>query len=436
MLTLIIFIVVIFATIMIWINRANIINIVSFLGNFIIWCILQNGKSNFVSTDKKVLYIPCDPRNVWGSRGDEAMIYSSLKILEEKYNINNFYFITATEKAQKELDDKGYKGIYAWKGLFSIYHIYKAIMLLKPSHIVIIGADCMDGYYNKNVSFILMAIASLCQKHCISYNLLGFSFNSKPSFLLKLCYHFCSSEVIFNIRDYYSLQSFKKFTSKKARLVADMAFLLEPNSNFEEYKIYHDWFKEQKKMNKIIIGFNFHPMLKKKQNMNEINSACMQLANMLIQILQMHKDCSFIFIPHANRAKLSDTVVLPIIANLIRAHGYEQRILEIKDVYHADQIKAIIKFCDATICSRMHLAIAALSSNIPVMAATYQDKFQGLFKHYDLSPSLLLSPSEFLSPKFVITFEQLLTNRTKIMEALIKKQEYIRSLSALNISIT
>ena len=371
-----------------------------------------------------------------GSRGDEAMIYSSLKIIEEKYNINNFYFITATEKAQKELDDKGYKGMYAWKGLFPFFHIYKIIMLLKPSHIIIIGADCMDGYYNMNVSFLLMAIASLCQKQSISYNLLGFSFNSKPSFILKLCYRFCSDKVIFNIRDYYSLQSFKKFTSKKARLVADMAFLLEPNPNFEEYKIYQDWSQEQKKLNKIIVGFNFHPMLKKKQKMNEIKNACTKLADMLIQILQTHKNCSFMLIPHDNRDKLSDTVVLPIIANLIRAHGYEQRILEIKDVYHADQIKAIVKFCDVTICSRMHLAIAALSSNIPVMAATYQDKFQGLFKHYDLSPSLLLSPSEFLSPKFIITFEQLLTNRIKIMEALMKKQEYIRSLSALNISIT
>ena len=435
MLILIIFTVIIFAIVMIWINRANIINLISFLGNFIMWCILQKRKFQFISTDKKVLYIPCDPRNVWGSRGDEAMIYSSLKILKRKCNIDNFYFITATEKVQKELDYKGYKGIYAWKGLFPIYHVYKAIVVLKPSHIVIIGADCMDGYYNINVSFILMAIASLCQKNGVSYNLLGFSFNSKPSFLLKLCYHFCSPEVVFNIRDYYSLQSFKKFTSKRVRLVADMAFLLDSNSNFEEYKIYHDWSEQQKQKNKIIVGFNFHPMLKKKQDINDIKRACMNLANMLIQILQMHDNCSFIFIPHDNRGKLSDTIVLPIIANIIKTHGYGQRILEIKNVYHADQIKAIVKFCDIAICSRMHLAIAALSSNIPIMAATYQDKFQGLFKHYDLSPDLLLSPSDFLSPQFIITFEQLLINRTKIMEKLMKRQKYIKSLSALNISI-
>ena len=82
--SILILFIVIFIIVIVRINRANIINAISFLGNFIIWYILQNRKSNFISTDKKVLYIPCDPRNVWGSRGDEAMIYSSLKIIEEK----------------------------------------------------------------------------------------------------------------------------------------------------------------------------------------------------------------------------------------------------------------------------------------------------------------------------------------------------------------
>lgn len=356
-----------------------------------------------------------------------------MKLLKEKHKTEQFYFITSTDKGITETQNRGYKAIKAWKGKSPIYHISQALRELNPTQVIIIGADCMDGYYSPDVSFTLMATADLCSSYNIPYHILGFSFNENPSWKVKLAYLFCSSAVRFNLRDYFSQQRFEHFTHKKSTLVADMAFLLEPNPNFYDFKEYQQWCQQEKNKQQTIVGFNFHPMLKKNQSIEEIHEACSSLADMIIHLLNQHSELSFLFIPHDNRGKLSDTIVLPIIANKIREKGYAQRIKEIKEVYHADEIKAIASLCDIMICSRMHLAIGSLSSGVPVMAATYQGKFHGLFKHYGLPEDLLLSPATFITKEFISTFERLLKEKKSLAKTLQEKQPEINILSAKNI---
>lgn len=411
----------------------KVISTIQYLLNILIWLFLKRKKALTNSRKSVILYVPCDPWTIWGSRGDEAMIYSSMTLLKEKYNIAEFYFITSTEKGVAETESRGYKAIKAWEGRFPICRISRVIRELNPTKVIIIGADCMDGYYSPDVSFILMATANLCQKYNIPYHLLGFSFNENPSWKIKLAYFFCSPNVKFNLRDYFSQQRFESFTHKKSTLVADMAFLLKPNPNFSEFKEYQQWCQQEKVKQQIIVGFNFHPMLKKNQNIDEIQKACSTLADMIIQLLDSYPNLSFLFVPHDNRGKLSDTVVLPIIAQHLTKKGYAERIKEIKEVYHADQIKAIAGLCDIMICSRMHLAIGALSSGVPVIAATYQGKFHGLFKHYGLPEDLLLSPSDFISPQFISVFEKLLKERRSLENIIKEKQLKITTLSTKNI---
>lgn len=402
--------------------------------NIIIWLILKKKKPLSPTNQSTILYVPCDPWTVWGSRGDEAMIYSSMAILKKQYPTADFYFLTSTDNGIIETESRGFKAIKAWKGKYPILHISKVIRDFNPSKVIIIGADCMDGYYSSNVSFTLMAVANLCQRYNVPYHLLGFSFNESPSWKVKIAYFFCSPKVKFNIRDSFSQERFEHFTHKKSTLVADMAFLLKPNPNFSDFREYQQWCQEEKNKHQIIVGFNFHPMLKKNQSMKEVQKACFILADMIIQLLNTHKNISLLFIPHDNRGNLSDTIVLPIIAQKIKENGYTGAIKEIKKVYHADQIKAIAGLCDIMICSRMHLAIGALSSGVPIMAATYQGKFHGLFKHYQLPEDLLLSPSDFTTPQFISTFEKLYKNKKELQKIIQEKQSKINILSEKNIS--
>ena len=74
----------------------------------------------------------------------------------------------------------------------------------------------------------------------------------------------------------------------------------------------------------------------------------------------------------------------------------------------ASEIKAVAGLVDGVVTGRMHLAIAALGQGTPVAAITYQDKFQGLFAHFGVSESLLLSPEQLLAgdnlEKFLLRF--------------------------------
>ncbi len=47
----------------------------------------------------------------------------------------------------------------------------------------------------------------------------------------------------------------------------------------------------------------------------------------------------------------------------------------------------------------MHLAIAGLGQGVPVMALTYQDKFEGLFRHFDQPERTLLDAEAILEPQ-------------------------------------
>jgi polysaccharide pyruvyl transferase WcaK-like protein len=62
------------------------------------------------------------------------------------------------------------------------------------------------------------------------------------------------------------------------------------------------------------------------------------------------------------------------------------------------QLKAIAGLADGVLTGRMHLAIASLGMGVPVVALTYQGKFEGLFRHFDLPSWLLLSPAQTLRP--------------------------------------
>ncbi|HSW15180.1 MAG TPA: polysaccharide pyruvyl transferase family protein, partial [Solimonas sp.] len=64
----------------------------------------------------------------------------------------------------------------------------------------------------------------------------------------------------------------------------------------------------------------------------------------------------------------------------------------------APALKAVAGAMDGVVTGRMHLAIAALGQGRPVAGLTYQDKFQGLFRHFELPTDLLMPPSQVVEP--------------------------------------
>jgi len=59
----------------------------------------------------------------------------------------------------------------------------------------------------------------------------------------------------------------------------------------------------------------------------------------------------------------------------------------------------------------MHLAIAALGSGTPVLSITYQDKFEGLYQHFELSVEHTLQAEECLGDGFCAKLDAALAQR-------------------------
>ena len=157
------------------------------------------------------------------------------------------------------------------------------------------------------------------------------------------------------------------------------------------------------------------------------------LAKYLVKILDKHQNIFLLLIPHDDRSRLSDTLVLDTIDKYLSEKRYSSRYYYRKDVFSASQLKALCSLLDGLISSRMHLAIAALGQEKPVMAATYQGKFEGLFKHFDLDENLLLSPEQFISEHFITVLDMFLSDLVNIHEKIKLKLPDVQRLSEKNL---
>ena len=111
---------------------------------------------------------------------------------------------------------------------------------------------------------------------------------------------------------------------------------------------------------------------------------------------------------------------------------YGERLYYDKFVYRASQLKGLCGLFDALISSRMHLAIAALGREVPVMAATYQGKFEGLFLHFGLPEDFLMSPESFCSDKFQEVFDKFYDNLPILHQTIKRELHKVISLSLRN----
>lgn len=406
-----------------------------YYANIFIWLFLKV-LSIKKATDNHdtILIIPPDSLTVWGSRGDEAM----LEVVIDSYTKRGIhdFIIFVSSQAKKEMPPhECCRYYYKWFPHFSIFGFLKALNKFKPCEVVILGADCMDGYYSALGTLTRLMCGDLCYEYAVPYNIVGFSFNQNPNRLLWLPYKLVSKGVNFKLRDPISLKRFESFTNRKALQVADSAFLLKPDGKQNEIACIKDEITNLKKSKgKFVVGFNFHPMLLNNVSIDNINKTAVIISNLLIEILRKHHNISLVIIPHDNRSRVSDCYILGIIADHIYKNTAidSQRVIYIDKVYHAKHIKYITSHMDMLICSRMHLAIAALGMGIPVMTANYQGKFIGLFELFHIPNKYILNLQEICSHTLVERFDEFYSEYKNILDIVKSNKEKVLELSSLN----
>lgn len=389
---------------------------IAFLRQYIIWKKLArtNVPVTYSAEQNHLLIMPADSETIGGSRGDEAMIMSTIshyKKIDPNYKIS--IIITNGEDYLKSLNIKNLNIIPSYRGNYPLERIYKSILENKPSDVVVVGADCMDGHYAPLISLMLLAIYDLCYRTPnIRTHILGFSWNKHPSRRMKYAFS-TLKKLPFNIRDKYSLLRLKKDTGlDNLTLVADEAFMLEPDYNSVGYNKAKAWLNDHKLTYNI--GFNLHPMLKDYSSEKEIEEDAIIVAEKLGLALDKHNDITLMLISHDDRRAISDNTMLDVVYQILAKQGYSNRVYYDPTVYRSSQIKGICKLLDGLISSRMHLAIAALGQSKPIMAVSYQDKFEGLYNHFSYDTLYLMAPEQLMSDEFVLKFDLFLDSISEL----------------------
>jgi len=184
------------------------------------------------------------------------------------------------------------------------------------------------------------------------------------------------------VRDEISLEHLVSLDIERERinLVTDSAFLLQPSDKNLNYR------KKGKKLigiatSKLVVGYGFR-RIKNEDPYQSFVKFMSELIDWMIENL----NANVIMVPHAIQAKRDDYQTACDIFKRIRNKD-QVKILG-KNSEAADFKKAI-SYCDLLIASRLHAAIAALSTCVPVIGIAYSHKLTGIFNSFGIADLII-----------------------------------------------
>lgn len=346
---------------------------------------------------RRVVIVPSDPGTLTGAKGDEAMMNAAVNRLRDAEPGLVVGVLTATKQAEDAARALDFQPIPVWTHPWDLNHVNAAIDEFCPDGMLIVGADVMDGYYNPVTAIQMLVVADISARKGVKTAILGFSFNKKPSPYLKEVFDGASPTLNINVRDKISLGRFKKFSSTSANLVADIAFLLVPEIESTRVGAIQVWADSRRVLGDAVIGFNMHPMLIRKASAAQVTELVDSAVRSLSEVMEA-RSVSVLLLSHDYRGADGDDSCLSVIFSKL-ADRFPGRLCYPTEHMRAAELKAITGSLDGVVTGRMHLAIASLGMGVPVAALTYQDKFQGLFEHFNLDTDFLLPPEGVADPE-------------------------------------
>lgn len=344
------------------------------------------------SVVRNLLIFPSDPRGITGAVGDDAMITATI----EHYRAANPDLTVSVLCVAGEPEDivrsKGFAPVVIPRFTHFPTEIAAIFNMGDYDALVVLGADVMDGYYSAEYSTELLVAADLAARSGMRALILGFSFNERAAPELGACFSRLDHRVTLNLRDNISLERIRRFAPVHARLVADSAFTLQPGDVDAETAT---WIGTEKAAGRQVIGVNLHPMLIRDAGAEQIGRMVGRMAD-AITAASAQAEISWLLVPHDYRDASGDgdgICLRPLLEKLQAIPGVRYRYFD--GIHRAATLKALAGRLDGVVTGRMHLAIASLGMGVPVLCLTYQDKFEGLYRHFDLPKEFLLPPAIF-----------------------------------------
>jgi colanic acid/amylovoran biosynthesis protein len=372
----------------------------------------------------RVFIIPSDPSTPFGSRGDDAMLRSVIGTLGAQ---RADFRVTMSTFPDAPVDDER---VHRVPESPSFAGFVDAIRATHPNALVVLGADVMDGHYGPLFTARRLFAADLIAREGVPTIITGFSFNDHPHPLLAPIFDRLDRRVSLNVRDPLSLRRLQAFSSRPATLVADVAFLLEPDEASPRLGPIFDWVAARRRAGDRVFALNLHPVL----GGPDVSKRLAVAAAAAIKAISSGERVAWLLLAHDFRTR---TACSETLAEVERHAGATlgDRLLRPTDELTAAELKAIVGRVDGVLSGRMHLAIAALGQGTPVACLTYQGKFEGLFEHFGLSPTLLMDPKEALRPGALESLLRALVSGADAHRQVVARHlPEVRRLAALNLA--
>lgn len=341
----------------------------------------------------RVVIIPGDQAKLFGSRGEDAMIMASASVILQTNPTAEITVLVTNAEAEALGKQRGFQTASIWSRHDFVDIVARFFGEAGPDAIFVVGADLIDGHYGEIWSAKLLIAADIAARMGIPVSMLGFSFNGRPSVLIVEILNELHRDVILNVRDQISLERLRHFTTAGGSIVADSAFMLRAETDsFVEATA--RWVGQRRGVGRRVVAFNIHPMLFPQASRQQIDALTAKSIDALFEVSQL-RSVAWLLLPHDYRDKLADSICLkPIMKRLAPRLGDDIRYFE--GEHTASVLKGVAGTLDGIVTGRMHLAIAGLGQGVPAAGLTYQDKFEGLFCHFEISGEFLLSSSAVL----------------------------------------
>lgn len=212
----------------------------------------------------------------------------------------------------------------------------------------------------------------------------------------------------------YQYLTQEKTLNNKAKLVADPAFCMQPDTNIE--------FK--KESGYIYIGLNVSELsVSHTMKAEERADFIRQLFEKFDDILQSYPNYRFVCIPH---------VVIPggfvqddgaFLRQYVNVTRYSNRVEILSGGIGAAKTKAYIAQMDLLVAARMHCCVGGISTATPTLFVTYSNKGKGMsyyaYKHHDYE----IEVPELISPRFPDLLNLMVQQRNGIRRCLMDRQQ-------------
>lgn len=309
-----------------------------------------------------------------GSRGDEALLLGSLGIAKGNA-------IVLSHRPNRRLRGLVTFPFRSWLVPGLIYSVppfsfvSTFVFLLRARRcgvLTVVGADLLDGAYWVGPSVRRWLLPAALSSLGVAVEVVGFSWPSQPHPDCRRAMLESAPSLTLRPRDDISLKRLHSLGITHASAGTDVALGIEPTTH-SAGKNFNRWVDEQRGAGRRILalGPNGHTLSSGGD------------ADLLSSLLKTNSHpWALLLVPMDERFFAADRRRATALERRARRAGIP--VFTLSRGASVRELIASVRQVDAVLTFRMHLAVLAFHAGVPSIGVDYNDKFHGVFRHFDV----------------------------------------------------